>query len=120
MTKHTYMFYVHKHNYLKYSLIRNEKAGNGLINTIDSMIEQEILKNRNDILNTEKKQRMYCESAHFKTVIDAMVIGKDYIEVIALVCEENLQTRGKKNYILSRLTTPEAVAEFTRLFNIEL
>ena len=72
------------------------------------------------LLDTEKKQRMYCESAHFKTVIDAMVIGKDYIEVIALVCEENLQTRGKINYILSRLTTPEAVAEFTRLFNIEL
>ena len=71
------------------------------------------------LLDTENKQRMYCESAHFKTVIDAMAMGKDYIEVLALVCEENLQTRAKINYLLSRLTTPESVAEFTRLFNIE-
>ena len=44
MTKHTYMFYVHNNNYLKYSLIRNEKAGNGLINTIGEMSKKIILE----------------------------------------------------------------------------
>ena len=43
MTKHTYMFYVHNNNYLKYLLIRNAKAGKGLINTIGEMTTDEML-----------------------------------------------------------------------------
>ena len=37
------LLYVLNQNYLKYSLIRNEKAGKGLINTIGEMTTDEML-----------------------------------------------------------------------------
>ena len=37
---------------------------------VNDMENQGNLKIRNMLLDTEKKQRMYCESAHFKTVIE--------------------------------------------------
>ena len=40
---YVYIFYVHNHNYRKYLLIRNAKAGNGLINTICEMTTDEML-----------------------------------------------------------------------------